>query len=145
MKYRKLRIAWSVAWGVVAVLLCVLWVRSYSWAYIFGINSNHGFAAIDGSLIINKPLFLAALPSTGQRSPNQGYTSRLGFICCPLDVLTITRGGGGTAISIWQIVATLMSIATFGWIPSQFSLRTLLITTSLVAVVIWYIQMLSKG
>ena len=29
MKFRKLRIAWSVAWGVVAVLLCVLWVRSY--------------------------------------------------------------------------------------------------------------------
>src|SRR5262245_7567786 len=31
MKYRKLRIAWSVAWGVIAVLLCVLWVRSYWW------------------------------------------------------------------------------------------------------------------
>jgi hypothetical protein len=30
MKYRKLRIAWSVAWGVVAVLLCTLWMRSYS-------------------------------------------------------------------------------------------------------------------
>ena len=30
MKYRKLRIAWSVGWGVVAVLLIVLlWVRSY--------------------------------------------------------------------------------------------------------------------
>src|SRR5690349_16513123 len=29
MKYRKLRLAWSVAWGVVAVLLCILWVRSY--------------------------------------------------------------------------------------------------------------------
>jgi hypothetical protein len=29
MKYRKLRIAWSVAWGIVAVLLVVLWVRSY--------------------------------------------------------------------------------------------------------------------
>src|SRR5262245_23954492 len=28
-RYRKLRIAWSVAWGVVVVLLCVLWVRSY--------------------------------------------------------------------------------------------------------------------
>src|SRR5262245_24633565 len=27
--FRKLRIAWSVAWSVVAVLLCVLWVRSY--------------------------------------------------------------------------------------------------------------------
>src|SRR5262245_41353475 len=30
MKFRKLRIAWSAAWGLVAVLLCVLWVRSYS-------------------------------------------------------------------------------------------------------------------
>ena len=29
MRFRKLRIAWSVAWGVLAVLLCVLWVRSY--------------------------------------------------------------------------------------------------------------------
>ena len=29
MNYRKLRIAWSVGWGVAAVLLCVLWVRSY--------------------------------------------------------------------------------------------------------------------
>src|SRR5687768_3936293 len=28
-RYRKLRIAWSVGWGLVAVLLCVLWVRSY--------------------------------------------------------------------------------------------------------------------
>ena len=27
VRYRKLRIAWSVAWGVVAVLLCTLWVR----------------------------------------------------------------------------------------------------------------------
>src|SRR5262245_22466523 len=26
---RSLRIAWSVAWGLLAVLLCVLWVRSY--------------------------------------------------------------------------------------------------------------------
>jgi hypothetical protein len=29
MKYRKPRIVWSVAWGIAAVLLAVLWVRSY--------------------------------------------------------------------------------------------------------------------
>jgi|SRR4051794_16222990 hypothetical protein len=29
MRFRKLRIAWSVASGLFAVLLCVLWVRSY--------------------------------------------------------------------------------------------------------------------
>lgn len=29
IRFRKLRIAWSVTWGVAAVLLIVLWVRSY--------------------------------------------------------------------------------------------------------------------
>src|SRR4051812_11045209 len=29
MRYRKLRIAWSVCWGLACVLLIVLWVRSY--------------------------------------------------------------------------------------------------------------------
>lgn len=29
IRFRKLRIAWSVVWGFFAVLLCVLWVRSY--------------------------------------------------------------------------------------------------------------------
>jgi hypothetical protein len=30
MRFRKLRIAWSVAWGLPAALLIVLWVQSYS-------------------------------------------------------------------------------------------------------------------
>ena len=30
MKFRKLRITWSMTWGVLALLLIVLWVRSYS-------------------------------------------------------------------------------------------------------------------
>jgi hypothetical protein len=29
MKYRKLRIAWSVAWGIATVLVLVIWARSY--------------------------------------------------------------------------------------------------------------------
>ena len=31
MKYRKLRIAWSVGCGFACVLLIALWVRSYAW------------------------------------------------------------------------------------------------------------------
>ena len=31
MRFRKLRIAWSVGWGIACVLLIVLWVRSYWW------------------------------------------------------------------------------------------------------------------
>src|SRR6185369_12347607 len=30
MKFRNLRIAWSLVWGVVALLLLIMWVRSYS-------------------------------------------------------------------------------------------------------------------
>ena len=40
MRYRKLRIAWSVGWGVVAVLLCVLWVRSYRWIDEVGVTGS---------------------------------------------------------------------------------------------------------
>src|SRR4051812_47765657 len=43
MKFRKLRIAWSVVWGVVAVLLILLWARSYwRWGAFFSppINST---------------------------------------------------------------------------------------------------------
>jgi hypothetical protein len=29
MKHRKLRIAWSVTWGIAAMLIIALWVRSY--------------------------------------------------------------------------------------------------------------------
>src|SRR5262245_56414702 len=42
MKYRKLRIAWSVAWGLLAVLVCVLWVRSYwHYDYVEGFIDRH--------------------------------------------------------------------------------------------------------
>ena len=34
MRYRKLRIAWSVVMGIACVLLIVLWVRSYWIQYI---------------------------------------------------------------------------------------------------------------
>ena len=40
MKYRKLRIAWSVAWGIVCLLLVALWVRSYF--YYFRVDGWDG-------------------------------------------------------------------------------------------------------
>jgi len=61
MKYRKLRIVWSVVWGIAAVLLCVLWMRSY-WvavyarhevdkkplkSQVFSISSDYGLVNIE--------------------------------------------------------------------------------------------------
>src|SRR6478735_11109675 len=43
MRFRKLRIAWSVFWGLACLLLIVLWVRSYWWQEQFvRINSRSG-------------------------------------------------------------------------------------------------------
>ena len=61
MKYRKLRIAWSVAWGAVAVLLGVLWVRSYWCRDEFTWNpetkeSVRLYSAFGGVLVERSPL-----------------------------------------------------------------------------------------
>jgi hypothetical protein len=49
MRFRKLRIAWSVGWGSAAVLQCVRWVRNYwtgdLYLYWFGILLMGAFAA----------------------------------------------------------------------------------------------------
>src|SRR5262245_2246822 len=64
MKFRKLRIAWSVAWGLLALLLVVLWVWSGLWFnqiiretsptnYYVAVTSASGQIAVGGA---NEPL-----------------------------------------------------------------------------------------
>src|SRR6476660_981818 len=60
MRFRKLRIAWSVGCGVVCVLLIVLWARSYWWqdqawtrspAYAVEVISSNGGTVLEYSPI----------------------------------------------------------------------------------------------
>src|SRR4051812_17902034 len=46
MRFRKLRIAWSVVWGLAAVLLIVLWLRSYWWFDVIERVSSGSFAEL---------------------------------------------------------------------------------------------------
>lgn len=130
---RYLRICWTVLCITAAITLCVLWVRSYTWAYIVGMNSSHGFATSKGVLILNKPIGLMAKPSTGTRSPNRGHNGRFGIFYCPLDVFSLVLGSGGIAIPIWAAVAILSTLALVPWTPTQFSLMSLLIAMTLIA------------
>jgi hypothetical protein len=89
MRFRKLRTAWSVAWGVVAVLVIALWVRSY-W-YVDGAFfkiSNSDFvmlASVPGSIGVNflpeefVPLGTFSQPSM-EWLRHQGGRTRLGFL-----------------------------------------------------------------
>jgi hypothetical protein len=61
IRFRKLRIAWSVAWGIAAVLLIVLWVRSHrSCDYIAGSASTH---QVTWAKSLNGKLFIGCYPT----------------------------------------------------------------------------------
>jgi hypothetical protein len=137
MRYRKLRIAWSVGWGVVAVLLCVLWLSSYwhtdaveriSLKRIIKLSSTTGYICISYE---GNPRwvtwgggtqweFTEGLPT----KPNYGNFVR------------------GSQIEVqapyWLIALCTTATVVIPWAPwsKRFSLRTLLIATTLVALVL---------
>ena len=142
MRFRKLRIAWSVFWGLATVLLIVLWVRSYSGLDYckIPVGALH-IHTIKGKLIVfalpNRPdwkvgsvpmRYVAHHPVL--QSPYSGWPGSGGF--------TISEEPPAAHLHVPFFAATIV-VAVFGtlaWIPGRFSLRTLLIATTLVAVVL---------
>jgi Na+/melibiose symporter-like transporter len=143
MRFRKLRIAWSVFCGVAAVLLIVLWVRSYWWYDTIGGQgpaSEYSFALSHG--------FLSVWGSPNLLSP-QGLT-KIAFVTRPAGAepfvsswrpyyLSVPTSGEQLLIPLWIFVLAFGTAAAVPWLPcwsKRFSLRTLLIATTLVAVVL---------
>lgn len=146
-RYRKLRIAWSVAWGVVAVLLCVLWVRSYwvvegitTWkatkGYCIGSGSG-GFSLCWFDSMVSKDrkwVYTRVPPVDNYQSPFV-----LGVRC------ELTPGNSAIVILYWLPTAIAISLFATALIKPvsglRFSLRTLLVAFTLVAVglgvVVW--------
>ena len=148
MKYRKLRIAWSVAWGVVAVLLCVLWVRSQNRQdrlirhSSFGIEfrSYNGQTILEVNPSLNPPTvafweFKTRLADHVWYPPHPviPFFGRLGIDW------GIHNGTQFLFLPHWMLVALPLVCVSLVWadrFPWRFSLRTLLIATTLVAVVL---------
>ena len=118
-RFRKLRIAWSVAWGIAAVLLVVLWVRSY---------------VVYDRVVVHYPSGLEWFIAYS----NKGVyiVSTYGLLAPHLQSWSFGRTRWGTVVclpySLTMLVVCAVSIAP--WIHYRFSLRTLLIATTLVAV-----------
>ena len=159
MRFRKLRIAFSVTCGIACVLLIVLWVRSY-WsddsvnhatrlaspsgqisAHLIGCRSFHG--TIRFLYVPDTPL-IRELPQYGWQVDS--HPIELGFGEVLPSMLTFERekfGSDGFAITVpdWVMVVILAALAGAPWLRwpkkfSRFTLRTLLIATTLVAVVL---------
>jgi hypothetical protein len=147
MRLRKLRIAWSVMCGMLCLLLLVLWVRSYRWTdavqyhvagkYMAGITSRQGVLCGGWTRF-----------TTNEYVEEWFGSSRWHTMCRPSEPLRpdFPRWRIGvepveyfapTGIAPhWFPVVLLAALAVVPWTrwsPWRFSLRTLLIATTLVS------------
>jgi hypothetical protein len=156
MRFRKLRIAWSVGWGIVAVLLCVLWVRSY-WRQdilTFGFNAKQAirFDSTCGGF----QFAYSDMHGTGFNGFKEGF----GFLSIPHSLwgffpisgrddayvgflLQRLTDGFDAVLPDWFLLLVIWGCGIARWLPWRFSLRTLLIATTLVAVVLGLIAWLA--
>jgi hypothetical protein len=144
---RKLRIAWSVACVIACVLLIALWVRSY-WrcdivsrmksGQVTNICSNRGVSYFfDGTR--GSPIIIA---DSGWRMESVHATNLPGGARW-----TWTPTLRAAQLPDWCAVLVFATFAIIPWIrwPSRFSLRTLLIATTLIAVVLGIIAWMSRA
>jgi hypothetical protein len=146
MKYRKLRIAWSVVWGIAAALLIVLWVRGHFDAdYVkFGRPKSGTFDLIssegeiwlywNGDLADYTVEFRTIEPGVGVELPE---TSELGF-AFDKD-FSISSPYWYVASPNWFLALACSALGVAPWIRQlrwRFSLRTQLIAMTLIAVIL---------
>jgi hypothetical protein len=148
MRFRKLRIAWSVAWGISCALLIVLWVRSYWWYDSIGHPTS-------GTLpnIFSSSMGDVRLHWDNTSSPNlewQLWCDRLEpSSYSDLDERPwIDRrfrfdypywGCAAWSVPHWFLIGTVAFAGGVPWIPwsKDFSLRTLLVGTTILAVMLY--------
>jgi hypothetical protein len=147
MRFRKLRIAWSVGWGITCVLLIVLWVRSYwlsdSLMCNFLGTNGIGTASYRGCLDVG--VFDLETPVEVQNyfgSSRWLYVSQKASSVptrssdWAIGVETSPHGTWYVHAPFWFYDLLLCGFAIVPWLHWRFRLRTLLIATTLVAVVL---------
>jgi hypothetical protein len=151
---RGLRIAWSVWWGILCALLVVLWVRSYSFRDMVSVPSStkrtrtHFFVSARGQILYGSRDDYHRLPPPFGPQREIEHESVEYYISHPqigmirgfewVNRGVFKWGYPGFAVPDWFGSLVIAFIATMPWIhwSRKFSLRTLLIATTLVAVVL---------
>ena len=139
---RYLRIAFSAVCGIVCLLLCVLWLQSYRWldgvsmpittARTIAIWSGGGrvefqMADYGGPSGPSNPWSIVRV----SRKEVQDYLKEAGI---KSETRYFGRTQFGFLLPSWLLVLVTITLATVSWIRWRFSLRTLLIAMTFVAV-----------
>jgi hypothetical protein len=142
MRFRKLRIAWSVGCGIACVLLIVLWVRSYWRLDAVDVANWYEIESVYGEIVVLKygsaialvdPWSYHSFVTTDEMGAGHWVTT-LGFNCSETPV------GLRIVFPHWFPIFMSILSAAIPWIRWRFSLRTLLIATTLVVVlglIVW--------
>jgi hypothetical protein len=143
MRFRRLRIAWSVGCGIACSLLIVLWVRSYwrqdSFSYrastfdltIAARQGETGFMWTKTDF----PIPSALLGISARSKPIDGLINHRRFIW--------QKNSGLIWAPIWALALFVGLLSAAPWIRQRFTLRTLLVATALIAVVLGLIVWLN--
>jgi hypothetical protein len=142
MRFRRLRIAGSVFWIWAAVLLIVLWIRSYATIY-WCCGMPHSGRVVHlqaaGGLAI---LFVRQeTPAWEAGNVPRKYAGQdlirpyTGFETPPMMAVQALSGKRVARLQVWLGAVLPLVCAMIPWASRKFSLRTLLISITLVAVV----------
>jgi hypothetical protein len=143
--FRFLRIGWSVVCGILCLLLIVLWVRSYWRMDVVHFPTSRETLGNSAYGIIQVSVFPKGVPI--------GWKAGWGWESMPLNKARKRpswRWSSGNHFAvhfpIWAAVLATLVIAAVPWVhrAKRFSLRTLLIAMTVVAVAIGLIVVLSR-
>jgi hypothetical protein len=139
LRNRRRRIGVSVFFGVVALAICGLWISSYQTNVVFQgeIPKRHAFSIQSRNGAVHIYLLHATVKWVLG-------TSRPGVVMVSqwkeTGIFTFTNNSALTTVSIphWFLLLASISTGAVAWYPirTRFSLRTMLIATTLAAVVL---------
>jgi hypothetical protein len=138
-RFRKLRIAWSVAWGIACLLLVVLWVRSYSRYDNVGLRIS-GNRLVCANSYWGKLELVTVYTRAWPNDPQFHWKSRAAnwMPATPTwysGSTVFQQSTGMVSLRYWPLILISAALAAMATITHwRFSLRALLIAITLAAV-----------
>lgn len=149
MRYRKLRIAWSVLWGLLAIVLIAWWVRSYWWVDLVSAPVTKSTNFVLSSMPNGFGFGFVGKSSTVMPTWMSNWTAEwleVGERADRSDFLTYFQlYHGVVGMPYWFGLLLSATFAAAPWLRWRFSLRTLLIATTLIAVALGLIMWAAKS
>jgi hypothetical protein len=145
MRFRKLRIAWSVTNGITCLLLIVCWVVSYHFIIWVGapINGDTRLESAFGHWMLWEEYgrdmhlgkwFVDYWSTAEDDTLENKLEARLPSGFGTYQLYPTGIGHDAIVVKQWAPVLAFTGLTVLPWFPSRFTLRTLLIATTLVAV-----------